>query len=52
MMRYLHRWIDQLRWQRLCPMEKLAGLLTKYLDGVLNYCRSKAPLGVVEAVKP
>jgi len=50
MMRYLHSWIDQLRWQRLEPMEKLADLLLKHLDGILNYCRTKVPLGVVEAV--
>ena len=24
MVRYLQSWIDQLRWQRLKPMEKLA----------------------------
>jgi hypothetical protein len=24
MLRYLNSWIDQLRWQRLKPMEKLA----------------------------
>lgn len=50
MMRYLHGWIDQLRWQRLKPMEKLADMLIKHLDGILNYCRTKVPLGVVEAV--
>jgi transposase len=50
MMRYLHGWIDQLRWQRLKPMEKLADMLINHLDGILNYCRTKVPLGVVEAV--
>jgi transposase len=50
MMRYLEGWIGQLRWQRLGPMEKLARMLVKYLDGILNYCRTKVPLGVVEAV--
>jgi len=50
MMRYLHSWIDQLRWQRLKPMEKLADMLINHLDGILNYCRTKVPLGVVEAV--
>lgn len=50
MMRYLQRWIDQLRWQRLKPMEKLATMLVKHLDGILNYCRTKVPMGVVEAV--
>lgn len=50
MLRYLKSWIDQLRWQRLKPMEKLADMLLNHLDGILNYCRTKVPLGVVEAV--
>lgn len=50
MLRYLQSWIDQLRWQRLKPFEKLAHMLLDHLDGILNYCRTKAPLGVVEAV--
>lgn len=31
MLRYLKSWIDQLRWQRLKPMEKLADMLLKHL---------------------
>ncbi len=50
MTRYLKSWIDQLRWQRLKPMEKLARMLLDHLGGILNYCRIKVPLGVVEAV--
>ena len=50
MLRYLQSWIDQLRWQRLRPMEKLARMLLDHLHGILNYCRIKIPLGVVEAV--
>ena len=50
MMRYLNSWIDQLRWQRLKPMEKLADMLLRHLEEILNYCRTKVPLGVVEAV--
>jgi transposase len=50
MMRYLLPWIDQLRWQRLEPMEKLADMLVKHLQGILNYCTNKVPLGVVEAI--
>jgi len=50
MLRYLKSWIDQLRWQRLKPMEKLADMLLSHLEGILNYCRTKVPLGVVEAV--
>lgn len=50
MLNYLRRWIDQLRWQRLKPFQKLAGMLLTHLDGILNYCRTKVPLGVVEAI--
>jgi len=50
MLRYLNSWMAQLRWQRLRPFEKLADMLVKHLDGILNYCRIKVPMGVVEAV--
>jgi transposase len=50
MLRYLESWVDQLRWQRLKPMDKLARMLLDHLEGILNYCRTKVPLGVVEAV--
>jgi transposase len=50
MLRYLQSWIDQLRWQRLAPMQKLADMLLNHLERILNYCRTKIPMGVVEAV--
>ena len=50
MLRYLQSWIDQLRWQRLPPFQKLAGMLLDHLEGILNYCQTKVRLGVVEAV--
>jgi transposase len=50
MLNYLERWIDQLRWQRLKPFQKLAEMLLDHLDGILNYCRIKVPLEAVEAV--
>ena len=50
MLNYLQRWIDQLRWQRLEPFQKLALMLLDHLDGILNYCRTKVRFGVVEAV--
>jgi transposase len=50
MVSYLQRWIDQLRWQRLEPFRKLSRMLIDHVDGILNYCRTKVPLGVVEAV--
>ncbi len=50
MLNYLKKWIGQLRWQRLKPLEELAAMLLKHLDGILNYCRTKVRFGVVEAL--
>ena len=50
MLNYLQKWMDQLKWQRLAPFEKLAETLLKHLHGILNYCRTKVRFGVVEAV--
>jgi transposase len=50
MIKYLEQWVDQLRWQRLPSFQKLAAMLIKHLDGILNYCRTKVRFGVVEAV--
>ena len=50
MLRYVQSWIDQLRWQRLEPFQKLAYMLLDHLDGILNYCRTKVRFGVVEAI--
>ena len=50
MLNYLQRWMNQLRWQRLQPFEKLAQTLLTHLDGIANYCRTKVRMGVVEAV--
>lgn len=50
MTNYLKRWMSQLKWQRLIPFEKLAAMLVKHLDGILNYCHTKVRFGVVEAV--
>lgn len=48
--RFLNKWIDQLRWQRLKPFEKLAKMLLRHQEGLLNYCHVKVPFGVVEAI--
>lgn len=48
--RYLHQWIDQLRWQRLEPFQKLATMLLSHQEGILNYCRVPLRFGVVEAI--
>ncbi len=49
-MRYLNLWIDQLRWQRLKPFQKLAEMLLGHVEGILNHCRVPVRFGVVEAV--
>lgn len=49
-LRYLNQWIDQLRWQRLEPFKKLAEMLLRHQEGLLNYCRVQVRFGVVEAV--
>ncbi|PYT21376.1 MAG: hypothetical protein DMG57_38835 [Acidobacteria bacterium] len=38
MVRYFKSWMDQLRWQRLLPFQKLAEMLVDHFDGILNYC--------------
>ncbi len=50
MVNYLQKWMDQLRWQRLPSFQKLAAMLLKHLDGILNYCRTTVRFGVVEAI--
>jgi len=50
MFNYLDKWIDQLKWQRLEPFEKLAETLLKHVAGIANYCQTKVRFGVVEAV--
>ena len=50
MLNYLNRWMDQLKWQRLAPFEKLAATLLKHVDSIANYCETKVRFGVVEAV--
>jgi transposase len=49
-LRYLKGWMDQLRWQRLIPFQRRAEVLLEHVDGILYYCRTKVPLGVVEAI--
>ena len=50
MLNYLNKWMDQLKWQRLKPFEKLAETLLKHVDGIANYCETKVRFGVVEAL--
>jgi transposase len=50
MLNYLHKWISQLKWQRLLPFQELADMLLRHLQGILSYCRTKVRFGVVEAL--
>jgi transposase len=50
MLKYFQSWMSQLRWQWLEPFEKLANMLVKHLEGILNSCRVKIRFGVVEAI--
>jgi transposase len=45
MRRYLQGWIDQLRWQRLRPFQKLVEMSLDHLDGIKNYCRTRQGRG-------
>ncbi len=49
-LKFLDRWQDQLKWQRLKPLEKFMKLVNRHLEGILNYCDVKVPLGRVEAL--
>lgn len=49
-LKFLERWKDQLKWQRLKPLEKFMDMVKRHLDGILNYCEEKVPLGTVEAL--
>ena len=49
-LKFLERWRNQLKWQRLKPLEKFMGMVERHLDGILNYCDEKVPLGSVEAL--
>jgi Transposase len=48
--RFLANWLRALRWQRLPVFQKLGRLLTRHLEGLLNYCHEMVPFGVVEAI--
>jgi transposase len=48
--RFLTNWLLALRWQRLPAFQKLGRMLTRHLDGILNYCHEKVPFGTVEAI--
>jgi transposase len=42
MLRYVENWLDQLRWQRLKPFEKLAQMLLDHLEGFSTTAERKS----------
>src|SRR5450755_3140767 len=44
MINYLQKWMNQLRWQRLPSFQKLADMLLKHIDGILNYLPDEGAL--------
>ena len=49
-LKFLKRWRSELRWQRLKPLEKFYSMIERHLEGILNYCETKLPLGLVENI--
>ena len=50
--RFFENWRDALKWQRLKPYEKFAGLIERHSDGIAAYCdpANKVSLGFVEGL--
>lgn len=50
--KFFSHWKQQLKWQRLKPFEKFAGMIEKHWAGIVSYCHAdnKVKLGFVEGV--
>ncbi len=50
--RFFDNWRDSLKWQRLEPYEKFAGMIDRHWDGIAAYCKpeNKVALGFVEGL--
>ena len=50
--RFFDNWRASLRWQRLEPYERFAGMIDRHWDGIAAYCRpeNKVSLGFVEGL--
>lgn len=50
--RFFDNWKESLKWQRLEPYEKFAGMIERRLDGIAAYCmhENKVSLGFVEGL--
>ena len=50
--RFFERWRDALKWQRLEPYMKFAGMIERHWEGIASYCHpeNKISLGMVEGL--
>ncbi len=50
--RFFDNWRESLKWQRLAPYEKFAGMIDRHWDGIAAYCQpeNKVSLGFVEGL--
>lgn len=50
--KFFENWREQLKWQRLKPYEKFAGMIDRHWDGIAAYCKAenKVSLGFVEGL--
>lgn len=50
--RFFDQWRASLKWQRLKPFEKFAGMIERHWDGIAAYCKpeNKVALGFVEGL--
>ena len=50
--RFFENWKASLKWQRLQPYEKFAGMIERHWDGIAAYCKpeNKVSLGFVEGL--
>jgi transposase len=50
--RFFENWKASLKWQRLKPYEKFAGMIERHWDGIASYCKpeNKVSLGCVEGL--
>lgn len=50
--KFFENWKDSLKWQRLAPYEKFAGMVERNWEGIAAYCKpeNKVALGFVEGL--
>jgi transposase len=50
--KFFENWKAQLKWQRLTPFERFAGMVDRHWDGIVSYCHpdNKVSLGFMEGL--